>query len=33
MSIKANSEKWDKVVKQMDLEEEIEEVKQTDFER
>ena len=33
MSIKANSEKWDKVVKQIDLEEEIEEVKQTDFER
>ena len=32
LSIKAKSNKWDKVVKKIDLEEEMEEAKQTDFE-
>ena len=32
LSIKAQSNKWDKVVKKIDLEEEIEKAKQTDFE-
>ena len=33
LSVQAKSDKWDKVVKKMDLEEELEEAKQTDYER
>ena len=33
LSIKAGAEKWDNVVKKLDLEERLEEIKQTDFER
>lgn len=33
LSVKANAEKWSNAVKKMDLEDELEEAKQTDYEQ